>query len=95
MASCDGCHLSASPVVYYQYTSGGAYAWATARSANGNLNSLFYRKPTGGCTVGSSCAGATPPATNNPTAHSGATPWPGGSAGELAAKAWINGNRAP
>jgi len=95
VSACDGCHFSASPVVYYQYTNSGAYAWVLARSANANLNSLFYRKPTGRCTAGNSCAGATPPSTGNATGHSGLTPWPDFSAGEVAARNWINGGRAP
>jgi hypothetical protein len=70
-----------------------AYNFAFARSANNNLNSLFYRKPTGGCTPASSCAGATPPATANPTGHSGGVQWAAGSAGEIAVRNWINGGR--
>jgi hypothetical protein len=72
-----------------------AFNFAFARSANSNLNSLFYRKPTGRCTVGNSCASATPPAALNPTGHSGGLIWPDGSAGEVAAKNWINGGRVP
>jgi hypothetical protein len=72
---------------------GDGFSFAFARSANNNLNSLFYRKPTGGCTAGSPCSGATPPSVSNHTGHSGGLSWAIGSAGELAARSWILNGR--
>lgn len=70
-----------------------AFNFAFARSASNDLNSLFYRKPTGRCTVATPCSTANPPSVANHTGHGGGLQWANGSAGEIAARNWIQGGR--
>lgn len=69
------------------------FNFAFARSASNDLNSLFYRKPTGRCTAATPCSTATPAAAANPTGHTGGLQWPDGSDGEMAARNWIQNGR--
>ena len=66
---------------------GTAFTFAKNRSISGNPGgSLFLKKPSGACTVGTPCSSL-----ENPTSHGGGTVWPNPSSGYTAATNWING----